>query len=79
MDEPIEMILAAVRRAVGRPIQALDADMPLISTGIVDSFAIATLAEELTDAFGRTVSIESLGVDNADTARQIARLVASEA
>ena len=79
MDEPTDLILAAVRRAVGHPIQALDADTRLLSTGIVDSFAIAALAQELTEVFGRAVPIESLGVDNADTARQIARLVAAEA
>ncbi len=79
MDEPNDVILAAVRRAIGRPGAVLDADTPLLSTGIVDSFAVATLAQELTEAFGRAVPIESLGVDNADTARQIARLVAPEA
>jgi acyl carrier protein len=78
VDEPIEIILAAVRRVIGRPAQALDADTRLLSTGIVDSFAIAALAQELTDAFGKTVRIESLGVDNADTARQIARFVAAD-
>ena len=75
MDDPIDLILAAVRRAVGRPIPSLDADTPLLSTGIVDSFAVATLAHELSDAFETQITIESLGVDNADTARQIALLI----
>jgi acyl carrier protein len=78
VEQPIELVLGAVRRAIGRPTPDLDADTRLLSTGIVDSFAIATLAQELTEAFGTHVSIESLGVDNADTARQIARLVASD-
>jgi acyl carrier protein len=66
MDELINTIRRELRITV--PIQP---DTPLLSSGIVDSFAVARLLTTLETHYGIALDPAELGVDNFDTARQM--------
>lgn len=54
---------------------SIEPDSPLLSSGVIDSFAVAALAEALQQTYGARIEVDDLGVDNADTPRQLAELV----
>jgi acyl carrier protein len=54
---------------------AIDPDTPLLSTGILDSFALAELLDVLAAEFEIELPVEEVGVDNADTADQLLALL----
>jgi acyl carrier protein len=56
---------------------SIEPDSPLLSSGVIDSFAVAVLAEALQQTYGVRIEVDDLGVDNADTALQLAELVRS--
>jgi len=51
-------------------------DVPLLSSGIVDSLALVDLVEGISERFGVRLAEADLGYDTADTLRQLATLVA---
>jgi acyl carrier protein len=67
----VELVRSLVRPASG----PIDTDTPLLSTGIIDSFAVAELLEAFATELGIEVPIEELGVDNADTPLAMAALL----
>jgi acyl carrier protein len=54
---------------------AVDVDTSLLASGIIDSLGLQEAVDALAEAFGSTLDVDEFGVDNADTARQIAELV----
>jgi acyl carrier protein len=66
MDELLSLIRARVE--AGLPITATTA---LISSGIIDSFAVAALVAELETRFEVTIDGGDIGVDNFDTPAQM--------
>lgn len=50
-------------------------DMPLISSGLVDSFQLASLLNTLNQHFQVDIEMADVGVDNFDTAQQMLALV----
>lgn len=55
--------------------ERFDAETPLLSTGILDSFAIQELLVVVEERYGASIPVEELGVDNADTPAQLADLI----
>jgi acyl carrier protein len=53
----------------------LDADTPLISSGIIDSFRVAALVTALESHYGVQIDLRHIGADNFDTARQMYRFI----
>ena len=53
----------------------LDADTPLISSGIIDSFRVAALVTALESHYGVQIDLTQIGADNFDTARQMHRFI----
>ncbi|MCC6784166.1 MAG: acyl carrier protein [Planctomycetes bacterium] len=51
-------------------------DTPLVSSGIVDSAGVLQLVEWLESAFGIAIPDEAVGIENFDSLRALARLVA---
>ena len=56
----------------------LDADTPLISSGIIDSFRVAALVAALELHYEMRIDLRRIGVDNFDTARQMYRFIQEE-
>jgi len=52
----------------------LAADTPLLSAGLLDSFAIVTLVAVLEDAFGIDFDVENIPFEQFETPESIARL-----
>jgi acyl carrier protein len=53
----------------------LDADTPLISSGIIDSFRVATLVAALEAHYGVHIDRWQIGSDNFDTVSQMQRFI----
>lgn len=70
-------------RMVGRIVQAtygdvdVDADTPLLTTGLLDSLSLVDLQDALEERFDVRLSPDELGYDSADTVRQLASLIES--
>jgi len=56
--------------------EEIDADTPLISSGIVDSFSMVSLKRFLETKYGVTLSDEEATPEAFDTVRSIVRLIA---
>jgi len=78
MPTPISVseILSVVTPLV-REGGRLSSDTRLLSSGLIDSFATAELAAALEARFGVCVPLEKLGSEVADTAADLATLLAS--
>jgi acyl carrier protein len=62
----------------GESPEELTEETPLITGGILDSISTLKLVNFLEDRFGVTVEAYEAGVDNLDSVRQIAHLIASK-
>jgi acyl carrier protein len=71
--EEVVAVLAPMVRG-GKKIAS---DTPLLSTGLIDSFAMAELLARLEECFGVALDLEDLGVDVADTPAMITRVLAA--
>jgi acyl carrier protein len=69
---PIDMneILAVIRSHLAQPLP-LDADTALLSSGLIDSFALTGLISALESRFHVRIDPADIGVDNFDTPAQI--------
>lgn len=77
-EEPLPPLLAFLDRTWGRGLRRpISADEPLVSSGIVDSFGLVDLSLFVEEHFGVRIDASDLGAGRADTAAQIARLVAA--
>ena len=63
-------------RALRRPISHSE---PLVSSGIIDSFGLVDLSLFAEERFGARIDASDLGAGRADTAEEIARLIAERA
>ena len=63
-------------RSLRRPISPSE---PLVSSGIIDSFGLVDLSLFADERFGVRIDASDLGAGRADTAEEIARLIASRA
>jgi acyl carrier protein len=70
-----QQVLDVLRPMLDPSAGPLDVDTALLSTGIIDSLGLQEAVDALVEAFGAQLDVDDLGVDNADTARQIATLV----
>lgn len=71
-----QQVMQAIAPLISRSgTDVIGEDMPLLSSGVIDSMGIAELGQLLSDAFGVDVSIDQLGFDNADTPAQLAVIV----
>jgi acyl carrier protein len=59
-----------------QPGRAIDADQPLISSGLIDSFSLVDLALLVEDNFGVRIEDTELNAETFDTLNQLARLIA---
>jgi acyl carrier protein len=48
-----------------------EADTPLISSGVIDSFRMAALVTALESHYGIHIELTQIGADNFDTVRQM--------
>jgi acyl carrier protein len=48
-----------------------EADTPLISSGVIDSFRMAALVTTLESHYGIHIELTQIGADNFDTVRQM--------
>jgi len=72
----VQDVIDVVRDVVGPGLGVdIGPDTPLLSTGIVDSLAVAELIERLNRVGARQLGVEDLGVDNADTPAQLLDLI----
>ncbi len=60
-------------RSLRRPISSSE---PLVSSGIIDSFGLVDLSLFADERFGAKIDASDLGAGRADTAEEIARLIA---
>jgi acyl carrier protein len=58
-----------------RVASPVDADTPLISSGLIDSLHIGALLAAIETEFGVRIPLEAVGVDNFDTPRQMQRVI----
>ena len=76
--DPLPPILEFLDRTWGWSLRrAISADEPLVSSGIVDSFGLVDLSLFVDERFGVRIDASDLGAGRADTAAEIARLVAA--
>lgn len=73
-------ILPAVTALLARtylhiPAEALPADQPLISTGLIDSFSLVDLALLVESEFGVRLDDSELNAETFDTPAELARLI----
>ncbi len=59
-----------------QPARVIDADQPLISSGLIDSFSLVDLALLVEDDFGVRIEDTELNAETFDTLNQLARLIA---
>ncbi len=59
-----------------QPGRVIDADQPLISSGLIDSFSLVDLALLVEDEFGVRIEDTELNAETFDTLNQLALLVA---
>ena len=59
-----------------QPGRVIDADQPLISSGLIDSFSLVDLALLVEDKFGVRIEDTELNAETFDTLNQLALLVA---
>jgi acyl carrier protein len=69
-----QFIAEKILRQPGRTIQA---DAPLISSGLVDSFSLMDLALFVEDTYGVRIEDVELSADTFDTLNQLVALIAS--
>jgi D-alanine--poly(phosphoribitol) ligase subunit 2 len=72
----MEDLLELLREVLGGQ-EELDADTPLISSGLVDSFGAVSLIVELESRYGVTVEPEEIDAQTFDTPRQILEHIAA--
>jgi acyl carrier protein len=72
VDEVVAVLAPMVRGG-----KRIAADTPLLSTGLIDSFAMAELLARLEERFGVALDLDDLGVDVADTAAMITCILAA--
>jgi acyl carrier protein len=59
-----------------QPGRVIDADQPLISSGLIDSFSLVDLALLVEDDFGVRIEDTELNAETFDTLNQLALLIA---
>jgi acyl carrier protein len=59
-----------------QPGKVIEADQPLISSGLIDSFSLVDLALLVEDDFGVRIEDTELNAETFDTLNQLARLIA---
>jgi hypothetical protein len=67
LESVVETVTAFVVREIGRPTVAIEADTKLLQNGLIDSFHIVQLAEEVSETFG--IDSSSLVPDDFQTPR----------
>lgn len=70
MDDLLDLIRATVQ--LDEPIHA---DVPLISSGMIDSFDLVGLVTAIEERFGANVPVEEISVESFDTPRQMLQWV----
>jgi len=55
----------------------IEADTSVLTSGILDSFAMTELLAAIERDFGRKIALDEIGADNFDTPRQIASFLKS--
>ncbi|WKZ48845.1 MAG: acyl carrier protein [Anaerolineales bacterium] len=75
MIEQIGTYLAS--QILKQPSRKIDADEPLISSGLIDSFSLMDVALFVEDTFGVRIEDTELNADTFDTLTQLAALIES--
>ena len=73
LDALAEFVERTWGPALRRPISRSE---PLVSSGIIDSFGLVDLSLFADERFGARIDASDLGAGRADTAEEIARLIA---
>ena len=78
MSESIPQLSAFIaEKIIKQPGRTIEADEPLLSSGLVDSFSLMDLALFIEDTFGVRIEDTELNVDNFDNLSQLASLIES--
>ena len=67
-------LISLIREALNIDLP-LEADTPLISSGVIDSFRMAALLTALESHYGIHIDLIQIGTDNFDTVRQMYRFI----
>ena len=70
MDDLLPVIRSAVQ--LDEPI---DADAPLVSSGLIDSFDLVAVIASIEEHFGVQIPVDEISVETFDTPRQILRWI----
>ena len=70
----MDKLLALIKKSFDIDFD-IDADTPLISTGLIDSLHVAQLLLILEKEYGKVINIRDIGTDNFDTPKQIERFL----
>lgn len=60
-----------------KPDKVINADEPLISSGLIDSFSLVDLALQVEDLFGVRIEDYELNVDTFDNLNQLSEIIQS--
>ena len=78
-DEIVSKVLEILKRefpTLRSPTLALGPDTPLLSAGLLDSFAVVTLLATLEETLGIDLDVEAIPFERLETAATIAALCA---
>jgi acyl carrier protein len=69
----MKALLLVLEKALGEPVEA---DTPLLSSGLVEPLRVPELLQALEEHFGIEIDPGEIGVENFDTPEQIAAFAA---
>lgn|GEM_PF-6058166 len=75
----VEAVICCIIRALeaeGKPAAKLESNTLLFGQGIIDSFGVIALVQELEAEFGVSLSTEDLVIQNFETPEKIAAMLA---
>jgi acyl carrier protein len=70
-------VISVIQKHVG-PVVRIEAATPLMTSGLIDSFQLATLIDSLEAHFKVIIDPREIGVDNFDTPKQIHNYIQSK-
>ena len=77
-ESTLENVLTITQKIANTKSTPLTADTPILSTGIVDSLSLAELIDAVASTCNVKIDVTEIGIDNADTPRQLAEFVESK-
>jgi acyl carrier protein len=73
-----DQLLQYLKRAAGQRSAAVDRQTPLISGGVLDSFAVVDLVDFVESTFTIRLTPDEMSAETLDTVERIGQLIASK-